>query len=166
MTREIWKDIPGYNGLYQVSNLGRVYSNYYNRLLTPELNKGYLRVSLSKDKKAKHYLIHRLVALAFIDNPMNLPYVNHKNEIATDNRADNLEWCDTAYNNNYGTRIIKAAKKKSIIVLQYDLDGNFIREWESAADASRKLNITSGKICAVCKGIRKSTNGYKWRYKL
>lgn len=119
MTREIWKDIPSYNGLYQVSNLGRVYSNYYNRLLTPELNRGYLRVSLSKDKKAKHYLIHRLVALAFIDNPMNLPCVNHKNEIATDNRADNLEWCDITYNNNYGARIIKAARKK--VLLYYNM---------------------------------------------
>lgn len=166
MITEIWKDIPGYNGLYQVSNLGRIYSNYYNRLLTPELCKGYLRISLSKDKKAKHYLIHRLVAQAFIDNPMNLPCVNHKNEIATDNRVDNLEWCDIIYNNNYGTRIIKAAKKKSIAVLQYDLDGKFIREWKSAAEASKKLNITSGRICMVCKGIRKSANGYKWRYKL
>ena len=115
---EIWKDIKGYEGLYQVSNLGRVkslgrwvYKEYRGKrwqgekILKQIKNKfGYLRVYLYKNRKAKCYAIHRLVAQVFIPNPYNLPQVNHKDEDKSNNRVDNLEWCTSFYNNEYGTR--------------------------------------------------------------
>lgn len=111
MEEEIWKDIPGYEGLYAVSNMGRVRSfadanpvNRRNRILKPAFDgKGnYLFVGLHKDGKVKHAYIHRLVAIVFVPNPHNLPQVNHKDECKTNNRADNLEWCTRSYNSRYG----------------------------------------------------------------
>ena len=110
---EIWRDVEGYEGLYQVSNLGRVKSLNYRRtgkekILKPiKIKKQYMNVKLCKNGKLKQYMIHRLVAKAFIPNPDNKEQVNHINEIKTDNRAENLEWCDRSYNVNYGTRIEK-----------------------------------------------------------
>lgn len=113
---EEWKDIKGYEGLYQVSNLGRVrsLSRYVKHrtiyILKGKLlkqrtrGKGYLAVTLCKNSKLKHYYVHRLVAEAFIPNPNNLPQVNHKDENKSNNCVDNLEWCDDKYNTNYGTR--------------------------------------------------------------
>ena len=103
---EIWKDCKGYEGKYQVSNFGRVWNANNQRYLKPWISKGgyYLVNLISKNGKIKHESIHRLVAIAFIDNPCNYPQVNHKDEDKTNNRVDNLEWCDSKYNNNYGTR--------------------------------------------------------------
>ena len=107
---EIWKDILGYEGLYQISNLGDVRSLNYNhtgeiKLLKQSTDKyGYKRVGLFKNGKEKKYLIHRLVAMTFIPNPDNLPIINHKDEDKTNNNVNNLEWCTYEYNNNYGTR--------------------------------------------------------------
>ena len=100
--KEIWKDVVGYEGLYQVSNLGIV-RNYktLKEVKTCQWHKGYERANLFKDNQRKGYYVHRLVAQAFIPNPKNLPIVNHKNEISTDNRVENLEWCDSKYNLNY-----------------------------------------------------------------
>lgn len=104
MINEIWKDIDGYNGLYQISSLGRV-RNKKGRLISPRKKwNGYIEVQLYKASKKKHYQIHRLVAEAFIPNPNNLPQINHKNEIKFDNRLENLEWCDNSYNVNYSKR--------------------------------------------------------------
>ena len=109
---EEWRSIPGYEGLYEVSNLGRVRSvercDRFNRkivskILKPNYVSGYLRVGMYKNKTFKYYLIHRLVAQAFLPNPDNLPEVNHKDEDKSNNRVDNLEWCDRSYNMNYGT---------------------------------------------------------------
>jgi hypothetical protein len=116
---EIWKAVTGYEGLYEVSSLGnvrsldRVIRSKHNgttlrkgRILTPfyEEKKGYYQVALSKDGKEKKQRIHRLVATAFLDNPFNYTDINHKDEIKTNNKVDNLEWCTRKYNNNYGTK--------------------------------------------------------------
>ena len=116
---EQWKDIKGYEGLYEVNNFGnvrsldRVIKTKHNsttlrkgRILTPfyEEQKGYYQVALSKDGKVKKYRIHRLVAVAFLENPFDYTDVNHKDEDKTNNNVDNLEWCTRKYNNNYGTK--------------------------------------------------------------
>lgn len=116
--QEVWKDIDGYEGKYQVSNLGRVKSLNYNRtgeekLLKPLENKcGYVRVVLYKDRRAKNYLIHRLVAETFIPNPNNYPIINHKDENKQNNKVKNLEWCTYEYNNTYGSTIERAVEKR------------------------------------------------------
>ena len=161
--QEIWKDIPNYEGLYQVSNLGRVKSLFkYKKILKPRPRNGYLRVSLTKNNKSTNYAVHRLVAQAFISNPNNLPEINHKDENKQNNCVDNLEFCTRKYNMKYGTwkdrRLVKFIKP----VVQYDLNGNFIRNWTSIKDAKTKLNINN--IPAVCKGKAKQSGGYIWKY--
>lgn len=130
---EIWKDIVGYEGLYQVSNLGNVkrLKGYKGRgkgyiveehLIQPSINsRGYQNVVLCKNGKTKTFTMHRLVAIAFLDNPDNLPQVNHKDENKTNNCVDNLEWCDSVYNNNYGTRNKKCSDKWKLKRLQKEL---------------------------------------------
>ena len=125
---EIWKDIEGYEGIYQVSNLGnvKVLDRYVNssiknnkivkrqgKILKQYIKKGYLQVTLTLNNKRKYYNVHRLVANAFIPNPDKLPQVNHKNENKYDNRVENLEWCTAKYNCNYGTRNSKIYNKTS-----------------------------------------------------
>lgn len=122
MEQEIWNEIKGFDGNYSVSSEGRVRSNGLLkgknskvRILKTELSKkGYLRVGLTKDGKQKKYLVHRLVAIAFLDNPNNLPEVNHRNEIKTDNRVENLEWMSRRDNMNYGDRTKKAVTTRFI----------------------------------------------------
>ena len=122
MEKEIWKEIEVFGGNYSVSSEGRVRSNGLLkgknskvRILKTELSKkGYLRVGLTKDGKQKKYLVHRLVAIAFLDNPKNLPDVNHKNECKTDNRLINLEWMSRRDNMNYGDRTKKAVTTRFI----------------------------------------------------
>ena len=106
---EEWKEIPGYEGLYEVSNKGNVRNVRRNKLLRlSKTNNRYIRVSLCKNGIKTGLTVHRLVAEAFIENPDNLPEVNHKDEDKTNNRVENLEWCDHKYNMNYGTRNIRA----------------------------------------------------------
>lgn len=167
---EIFKDIEGYENYYQVSNLGNVYSckrrGCVGGILKPAIgNKGYYQVYLFKNGKGKWEKVHRLVAKTFIPNPDNLPQVNHKDEDKTNNRVDNLEWCTNEYNHNYGTRTERATGKLSFPLLQYDLDGNFIKEWPSAREASRKLNLNISGICLCCQNKRNYCGGYKWKYK-
>ena len=174
---EIWKDIEGYPD-YQVSNMGRVKSlerfrkGKHNslvfvneKILKNSKNKnGYLCVNLCKEGKPKKYYIHRLVASAFLPNPNNLPEVNHINENKTDNRVENLEYCDRKYNNNYGTRNERVIKSLSIPILQFTKDGEFIRKWDSAIEVEKKIIFYSSSITACCKGKRKTCGGYRWRY--
>lgn len=161
--KEIWKDIPEYEGLYQVSIFGKVRSlygwngtNYYrrNKILKPEIIKGYLRVSLFKKNKCKKFMIHRLVAEAFLPNVNNLPYINHKDENTKNNKVFNLEWCTHDYNVRY------SQSKK---ILQYDLQGNFVKEWNAVNDIVRETKITH--VCDCCKGKRNHAGGYIWKYK-
>ena len=166
---EIWKDIEGYPN-YQISTMGRVKSLGNNKTRKDKIlksyknNKGYLVVHLYKEGKVKGYSIHRLVTSAFIPNPNNLPQVNHKDEDKTNNRVDNLEWCDNDYNRNYGTRTERVAKTLSIPILQFNLDGKFIKKWDSIIQVERELGFANGNIGKCCKGKKKLAYGYKWHY--
>ena len=157
------KDIKGYEGLYAITTEGDVWSYKSKRFLKPVADcKGYLFVRLCKDGKVKSYRLHRLVAEAYLPNPDNLPQINHRDENKTNNCLQNLEWCDASYNTNYGTRNEKVSNSKKIPILQYDLDGNLIREWPSATDVGKEVN---GNICNCLKGRYKSAYGYIWKYK-
>ena len=173
---EIWKDITGYEGLYQVSNLGNVKSLNYNKTGKEKILKGgkgkdgYLQVVLCKEDKRKTHTIHRLVATAFIDNPNNLPQVNHIDENNTNNCVDNLEWCNCKYNINYGTRNKRVSKAQenrkdiSKLILQFTKDGDFVRRWNSVREVERELGIYHSNISNCCKGKYKTAGGYKWGY--
>ena len=173
---EVWKDVDGYQGHYQVSNLGRVRSLTrtikgrwglqieQGQIMSPVERNGYLRVCLKKDGKGRNFPIHRLVAIAFIQNPNNLPEVNHINENKKDNRLCNLEWCDRKHNCKYGTRTERLSKKLSKEVLQLTMAGEVVAKFKSAKDVQRKLGYSSSYICECCNGKHKSLHGYKWRY--
>ena len=164
---EIWKDIRDYENLYQGSNLGRVKSIKFGkeRILKTFKNKdGYLQVGLWKNNKRKIFLVHRLVAQAFLDNPNNLPEVNHKDENKLNNVVSNLEWCDRTYNVNYGTAIERMIKTVSKPVLQFTLDGKFVREWESTRECERN-GYNHGAVVSCCKGKQKTHKDFIWRYK-
>lgn len=171
---EIWKDIVGYEGLYQVSNYGRVYSHLTERILRHHnCLKGYARLILRKNGSNYGHTVHRLVALAFIDNPNNFPEVNHKDENPRNNVVDNLEWCTHQYNNTYGTKIARMvahtdysviADKNSKPVAQYDLNGNYIRSWKSLQDCSSSLGYDNSAIAKCCNNKLLQVYGYQWRY--
>lgn len=191
---EIWKDIIGFEQYYQVSNLGRVRSkdrivitpktSYFKkgRILIPSLDsKGnYLFVGLHVNNKVKLIYIHRLVAQNFIPNPHNYKQVNHINENKKDNRADNLEWCTAEYNMNYGTAMQRAketyasrydrsaiAKNNAIKkkVIQYTLDGKYIKEWDSLTDIQNELGFCRRNISKCCEGKYKQANNFIWKFK-
>lgn len=165
---EIWCPIKGYEGIYEVSDQGRVRSLKFGkeRILKPGRNpKGYILVHLYKNREKKWYLVHRLVALAFIPNPDNLPQVNHKDENPSNNKVENLEWCDCKYNNNYGTRNQRQAEKISKPVLQLTKSGELVREWKSTRDAERNLGFNHGNISSCCTGKCKSAYGFIWKFK-
>lgn len=172
---EVWRDIIGFEGLYQVSDLGRVKSllNGRERVLVGRKNKdGYLLVSLCKDGNAKKCYVHRLVAEAFIPNPDNLPQVNHRDECKSNNVVSNLEYCDRKYNNNYGTRTERSAKARtnhpntSKTVFQYTKDGSLVRLYPSTMEAVRRTGYDKGYISQCCLGKRKQAYGYIWSYTL
>lgn len=185
---EIWKDITGYEGTYQISNYGRVKSLdreiHKNNGVIEHRNGQIMKLLLDKDgycilglriknKIKKSFRVHRLVAEAFIENPDNLPEVNHKDEDKSNNCVENLEWCTCAYNINYGTHNQKVANSnknhpnKIIPICQFDLKGNFIKEWSSLTLASQEYSLPVTSITRCCKhkfGV-KQCGGYKWEYK-
>lgn len=166
MKQETWKDVKGYEGLYKISNTGLVLSLHYYKGNRQQILKGgsdkdgYLQVVLCKNGKHKVFKIHRLVASHFIDNPDNLPQINHKDENKQNNYADNLEWCTNKYNNNYGTK--NDWNKKPIV--QLSLDYKFICQYESVIEAARNINKNHSHIIQCCRKQRKTAYGYIWRY--
>ena len=162
---EIWKDIEGYEGLYQISNLGNVKSLNYmktkaEQLLKLDDDRGYKKITL----KGKKFKVHRLVAKAFIPNPNDYPCVNHKDENHGNNCVDNLEWCTYEYNNNYGTIKQRLSELNGKPIGQFNKDTmELIATFNSSWDAARHLKI-SNHIVACCLGQRKTCGGYVWKY--
>lgn len=194
--KEVWKDIEGYEGLYQISNLGNVKSLdrtqiqkrgdlYYNKKYKGQIikshltHRGYCAVGVTKHNRHKNFSVHRLVARAFIPNPENKPEVNHIDGNKQNNRVDNLEWNTSsenlkhAYNNKLKTctkkhrEVAKYQCKKNFSkkILQYNLNGEFLKEWDSITEASNFYNIPISGISQCCQGITKSAHKYIWRYK-
>lgn len=167
---EEWRDIEGFEELYQVSNMGRVKSLNYNHtgkekiLKLMDNGQGYQRVKLCRDGKVKLYYVHRLVASAFCENPMGYNEVNHIDENPKNNKTDNLEWCNRLYNCNYGTRNQRVTKKRSKPVIGINKASGIILEFPSAKEASRQIGISRGSICNCIKGRQKSAGGYIWQY--
>lgn len=167
---EIWKEIEGYEGLYQVSTHGRVRSLNYNhtgktQILSQSKDKdGYFKVVLSKNGKRKCYGVHRLVAQNFIPNWFDEQQVNHRDENKQNNRVTNLEWCSVKYNINYGTHNERIKESKSKPVLQFTKTGEFVREWSSTMEVGRN-GFTQQQVSNCCNGKRKSHKGYIWKYK-
>ena len=148
------RDVKGYEGLYAVTSCGKVWSYRRQKFLTLSDNgEGYLYVNLIKNGEYKRCRIHRLVAEAYIPNPDNLPEVDHIDNDKTHNYVNNLQWLSHKDNSR---------KSKNKPILQFDLDGNFIREWECAADVGSQI---SKGINDCLKGRKKSAYGYKWKYK-
>ena len=173
---EVWKDIPGYEGLYQASNLGRIKSlpkrkgkgaGYIKgeEVLTASVEAyGYARVVLRKEGIRKKYQVHRLVAEAFIPNPERKQQVNHKNCNKADNRVENLEWCNSSENMAHAFKngLVNLPTRK---VEQYDLHGKFIKAFVSIAEAEKETNVRRGNIWSCCTGKRVKAGGYIWKYK-
>jgi len=187
-TEEVWKDIKGYEGLYQVSNRGRVKSleRYIKRGIhgiqySPErirkqsqTHDGYQIIILSKNKIKTTNRVNRIVADAFIPNPNNKPQVNHINNVRDDNRVENLEWVTASENQKYSyitnNRVNSNLNRFGIdnplskCILQYSADNKFIKKFYGIRDAERKTGINSGCITKCCKNKRKIAGGFIWKY--
>lgn len=163
---EVWKDIKGYEGLYQVSNLGRVkrlkgkYMKSDKLLKQVTLDSGYIAVGLCKHNKAKNFRVHRLVAEAFIPNPEEKPQVNHINEDKTNNMVSNLEWMTAKENNNYGTRTQRTSKPVKAI----DIANGEYNIYCSISECARQLGLHQPNICQCLKGKCKQIGGYIFEY--
>lgn len=171
---EIWKDIKGYENEYLVSNLGRIKSIKNGKNLIMKLDtekKGYLSVKLYKNGKRKSYKVHRLVAIAFIENPYNKPEVNHIDAIRSNNNVNNLEWVTSKENIEHQVKIgnhkIDGVEKIKRKVIKYDLSTNeIIKEYESCMEAVRENGGScANNISMVCNGKRKSYKGFGYKYK-
>ena len=182
---EVWKDIEGYEGKYEVSSYGRVRSlehsislrnqhGEYVRKLSERIIKqkrnrkdGYFNVTLCKRAEHSTAYVHRLVAQAFIPNPDNLPQINHKNEQRDDNRVDNLEWCTGTYNMYYNGRSKRIAIANGKPVEQLSMDGHFIRTFPSIREAARSVNgdMKSIRMCCKKDTMTHYYKGYRWKFK-
>lgn len=159
---EIWKDIPNCHGKYKASNMGRIASikpSGFKILRQCSFRTGYLRVSIF----GKSRLVHRLVAITFIDNPCNLPCINHKDENKTNNMVVNLEWCDTKYNNSYGERLNKVRQANSVPIIA--IKDGCEKEFPSLSECVKSLHLNQGHVCEVLHGKRKQCKGYSFRNK-
>ena len=160
MTEE-WRPIVGFEGYYLVSNTGKVFSLWKNRLRKPVLNHklGYYSVMLCGYGIKKQCYVHRLVAEAFCEKPAGCTCVNHKDENRQNNNADNLEWCTIGYNNRYSD--IAKHHRKMIAQIK---DGDIVAIWESAREAEKHFKTNYKNISAVCRGLRPRAGGYEWRF--
>lgn len=182
LPNEEWRDVIGYEGLYQVSNFGRVKRLEFKvirnngrkqiwntKILSQSPRNEYLRVRLLVNGRKVFKVVHRLVAIAFLENPNHYKEVNHKDENKYNNFADNLEWCDRSYNCSYGSlkerfsKRFKGKKRISKPIFQYTIDGEFVKEWKSGYEI-RKSEFSRGCVIDVCNGVRKTANGYFWSY--
>ena len=180
MKNEIWKeinDIPN----YQVSNLGNIRNKKTLRKLKCGLVRGYPHIDFYNSKSRKNYYVHRLVAEAFIDNPHNLPQVNHKDGNKLNNSVDNLEWCTCQENIIHGIKNgLKIYKKgtqnamygkygknsnRAIPILQFDLNNNLVKQWDSQIEIQRELGYKQSVISNCCNGRGKTAYGYIWKHK-
>lgn len=171
---EIWKDIKGFECLYQASNLGRVKSleridargnKRKEKILKPKLTRGYYEVGLYKNSIRKMYLVHRIVWEAFNGQIPEGLQVNHINEVKTDNRLSNLNLMTAKENTNWGSRNERISKNCSKPVLQFTLDNVLVKEFLSIIQIERELGFSCGNIVNCCKGKLKQAYGYIWRYK-
>lgn len=152
---EVWKQVEGYGGRYEVSNLGNVRSKFYGELSQRETPDGYLTVSLRDNKKNKRVRVHRLVAKAFVKNIYGCDVVNHKDENKKNNKSNNLEWVTAENNSKYSScRPIR----------QYEVWGKPVRKWLGVTEASKELGISREGITNCCKGITRTYKGYVWKY--
>ena len=174
-SNEEWKDILGFEGIYQVSNLGRIKSlekidalgrKVEEKILKPHPNgNGYYNVGLCKNSKVRFYQVHSLVYEAFNGQIPENMQVNHINEVKTDNRLENLNLMTPKENVNFGTRNERISKKLSKTVLQFDLQDILIKEYPSTRQAERETGFAQGNIVKCCKGKYKTAYGFKWKYK-
>ncbi|MFW5517303.1 MAG: NUMOD4 domain-containing protein [Segatella copri] len=176
---EIWKDIEGYEGLYQVSNFGRVrslrhlvkcrggYRMHTGKTLTPCFDNNYFHVTLHKNGKRNIQLIHRLVAGAFLTNTKNLPQVNHKDGNKLNNNVDNLEWCSTRENCLHAFRLglnnPQITHYRGVKAFRCD-NNSFVGEFDSIHSAAKKLGLNVAHVCSVLHGRYKHTGGYYFEY--
>ena len=163
---EEWKDINGYEGLYMISNFGRIKSLYQNRILKPKVDKnGYLEIGLMKNKRRKYFRVHRLVAIHFIPNDdEEKTEVNHIDENKENNHVENLEWCTREYNMKHGTiqqRITDSTRKTCAKRVRCVETG---QEFESVGEACKQCGLKIANLSACLHGKRKTTGGYHWEF--
>jgi len=170
----IWKDVVGFEDRYKVSSAGLVYSKHKNQLkATKKNNRGYVQVSLHKDGKEHMLLLHRVVAMAFIPNPNNLPQINHIDEDKENNRVSNLEWCTNIYNRRHGTGYSRSCaghdyKAMGLAngrpVAMYSIDGKLCGEFVSVKTAQDETGINEANIRQSCYKTRRTAGGFRWEY--
>lgn len=153
------KDIPGFEGIYAATSCGKIWSHRNQKFLKPFITKkGYCLICLCVNHRKKTYKLHRLIAMTYLDNPLGLSEVNHKDECKTHNNIQNLEYCDKVYNNNYGTRNerIKKANSKAVRCIETG------EVFESQTEAGKQLGIPASSISSYLKGRLKTAGGYHW----
>ena len=160
---EQWKDVVGYEGLYEISNMGRCRNIKFNRPLKENQSFKYPRFVLSKDGISKSICVHRIVAKAFIPNPDNFETVNHIDENHLHNYIENLEWC-SARDNTRKHFYPGLSENELGLVAQYDFKGTLINTFKTLEQASKQFNKKHNLICMCCNGIRKTAYGFKWGY--